>query len=78
VLWDLVRTLTPSNLGSNPGPQPGSRVSAKRMINEVSLMARKPKIQHHGSDNKPDMRNNAFPSGPPAEEEYKVGPGCDH
>jgi hypothetical protein len=38
-------------------------------------MARKSKIQHHGSDNKPDMRNNAFPSGPPAEEEYKVGPG---
>jgi Family of unknown function (DUF5681) len=37
-------------------------------------MARKPKIQNHGSDNNPDMRNNAFPSGPPAEE-YKVGPG---
>ena len=38
-------------------------------------MARKSKIQNHGSDNKPGMRNNAFPSGPPAEEEYKVGPG---
>ena len=38
-------------------------------------MARKSKIQHHGSDNKPDMRNNTFPSEPPAEEEYKVGPG---
>ena len=37
-------------------------------------MVRKSKIQHHGSDNNPDMRNNAFPSGPPAEE-YKVGPG---
>jgi hypothetical protein len=38
-------------------------------------MARKSKIQNHGSDDKPGMRNNAFPSGPPAEEEYKVGPG---
>ena len=38
-------------------------------------MARKSKIQHHGSDNKPDMRNNTFPSEPPAEERYKVGPG---
>jgi Family of unknown function (DUF5681) len=38
-------------------------------------MARKSKIQNHGSDNKPGMRNNALPSGPPAEEEYKVGPG---
>jgi hypothetical protein len=37
-------------------------------------MARKPKSQNHGSDNKPDMRNNAFPFGPP-DEEYKVGPG---
>jgi Family of unknown function (DUF5681) len=37
-------------------------------------MARKPKSQSHGSDNNHDMRNNAFPSGPPAEE-YKVGPG---
>ncbi len=27
------------------------------------------------SDNKLGMRNNAFSSGPPAEEEYKVGPG---
>lgn len=38
-------------------------------------MARGEKNKKHGSDNKPDMRNNAFPSGPPAEEEYKVGPG---
>ena len=38
-------------------------------------MARKSKIQNHGSDNKPGMRNNAVPSGPPAKEEYKVGPG---
>jgi Family of unknown function (DUF5681) len=38
-------------------------------------MARKSKIQNHGSDDKPGMRNNAFPSGPPAEEEYNVGPG---
>jgi hypothetical protein len=37
-------------------------------------MACKSKIQHHGSDNKPGMRDNAFPSGPPAKE-YKVGPG---
>jgi hypothetical protein len=36
-------------------------------------MARKSKIQSHGPDNKPDLHNNA--SGPPAEEEYKVGPG---
>jgi hypothetical protein len=26
-------------------------------------MARKSKIQNHGSDNKPSTRNNAFPSG---------------
>jgi hypothetical protein len=38
-------------------------------------MARKAKIQDHGSDNKLGMRNDAFSSGPPAEEEYKVGPG---
>jgi hypothetical protein len=38
-------------------------------------MARKSKIQSHGSDNNPDMRSDAFPSGLPAEEEYKVGPG---
>ena len=38
-------------------------------------MMRKSEIQNHGSDNKPGMRNNAFPSEPPAEEEYKVGPG---
>jgi hypothetical protein len=38
-------------------------------------MVRKSKSQNHGSDNNPDTRNNAFPSGPPAEEEYKVGPG---
>jgi hypothetical protein len=38
-------------------------------------MARKSKIQNNGSGNKPDMPNNAFSSGPPAEEEYKVGPG---
>jgi hypothetical protein len=38
-------------------------------------MARKPKIQNQGSDNKPDIVNSAFPTGPPAEEEYKVGPG---
>jgi hypothetical protein len=38
-------------------------------------MARKSESQNHGPDNKPDMRNNAFPSGPPAEEEYKIGPG---
>jgi hypothetical protein len=37
-------------------------------------MARKSKIQNHGPDNKPGMRNNAFQSGPPAEG-YKVGPG---
>jgi hypothetical protein len=50
------------------------------MINDVSLndevaMARKSKIQHHGSDNNPDMRSDAVPSGPPAKEEYKAGPG---
>ena len=38
-------------------------------------MACKSKIQNHGSDNKPDIGNSAFPSWPPAEEEYKVGPG---
>src|ERR1700731_2109923 len=38
-------------------------------------MARKSKIQNHGSDNKPGKRSDAFPSGPPAKEEYKVGPG---
>jgi hypothetical protein len=38
-------------------------------------MARKSKVQNHGSDNNPDMRNNASPSGRPTEEEYKVGPG---
>jgi Family of unknown function (DUF5681) len=38
-------------------------------------MVRKSKSQSHGSDNKPGVRNNAFPSGPSAEEEYKVGPG---
>src|ERR1700730_4622773 len=38
-------------------------------------MARKSKIQNHGSDNKPAKRSDAFPSGPPAKEEYKVGPG---
>jgi hypothetical protein len=38
-------------------------------------MARKSMSQNHGPDDKPGMRNNAFPSGPPAEEEYKVGPG---
>ena len=38
-------------------------------------MVRKSKIQNHGSDNKPDKRSDAFPSGPPAKEEYKVGPG---
>jgi Family of unknown function (DUF5681) len=38
-------------------------------------MSRKSKVQNHGSDNNPDMRNNAFRSGRPAEEEYKVGPG---
>lgn len=37
-------------------------------------MARKPKIQHHDSDNNSDMRNNTFPSEPPAEREYNVGP----
>jgi Family of unknown function (DUF5681) len=38
-------------------------------------MARKSKSQNHGSDDKPGMRNNAFSSGPPAKEEYKIGPG---
>ena len=38
-------------------------------------MARKSMSQNHGPDDKPGMRNNAFPSGPPAEEECKVGPG---
>jgi hypothetical protein len=38
-------------------------------------MARKSKIQNHGLDNEPGMRSDAFPSGPPAEEKYKVGPG---
>ncbi len=38
-------------------------------------MARKSKVQNHGSNNNPDMRSDAFHSGPPAEEEYKVGPG---
>src|ERR1700731_2430453 len=37
-------------------------------------MARKSKIQNHGSDNKPGKRSDAFPSGSPAKEEYKVGP----
>src|ERR1700720_961896 len=38
-------------------------------------MVRKSKSQNQGSDNKPGMRNKAFPSGPPAEERYRVGPG---
>ena len=38
-------------------------------------MAWKSKIQNHGPDDKPGMRSDAFPSGAPAEEEYKVGPG---
>ena len=38
-------------------------------------MARKTKISKHGSDNKPDKRNNISSSAPPAEEEYRVGPG---
>jgi len=38
-------------------------------------MARKSTIQDHGPDNKPDTRNNAASSRPPAEEPYKVGPG---
>jgi hypothetical protein len=38
-------------------------------------MVRKSKSHNQGSDNKPGMRNNAFPSGPPAEERYRVGPG---
>lgn len=38
-------------------------------------MTRKSKNQNHGSDNKPGMRNDAFPSRPLAEEGYKVGPG---
>jgi uncharacterized protein DUF5681 len=38
-------------------------------------MARKPKIPKHGSDDKPDKRNNISSSAPPAEEEYRVGPG---
>src|SRR5712671_4328422 len=38
-------------------------------------MARKSKIQNHGSVNKSGVRSDAFPPGPPEEEEYKVGPG---
>ena len=38
-------------------------------------MARKPKIPKRGSDDKPDKRNNISSSAPPAEEEYRVGPG---
>jgi hypothetical protein len=39
-------------------------------------MARKPKIPKHGSDDKPDKHNNiSSSSAPPAEEEYRVGPG---
>jgi Family of unknown function (DUF5681) len=38
-------------------------------------MARKPKILKHGSDSKPDKRNNISSSASPAEEEYRVGPG---
>ena len=38
-------------------------------------MTRKAKTQKHGSDNTPDMRNNVSSSAPPAEEEYRVGPG---
>ena len=38
-------------------------------------MARKPKIPKRGSDDKPDKRNNMSSSAPPAEEEYRVGPG---
>jgi hypothetical protein len=38
-------------------------------------MVRQSKIQSHGSDNKPDIGNSTFSSGPPAEEVYKVGPG---
>jgi hypothetical protein len=38
-------------------------------------MARKPKIPKHGSDDKPDKRNKISSSVPPAEEEYRVGPG---
>jgi hypothetical protein len=36
-------------------------------------MARKSKIQNHGPDTKPDLHNSA--SEPPAEDEYRVGPG---
>ena len=36
-------------------------------------MARKSKIQNHGQDTRSDLHNNA--SEPPAEGEYKVGPG---
>ena len=38
-------------------------------------MARKTKIPKLGSDDKPDKRNNISSSAPPAEEEYRVGPG---
>jgi Family of unknown function (DUF5681) len=38
-------------------------------------MARKPTAPKRGSDSKPDKRNNFSTSAPPAEEEYRVGPG---
>jgi hypothetical protein len=38
-------------------------------------MARKSKTQNHGADNKLRMRDKPLLSKPPAEEEYKVGPG---
>jgi hypothetical protein len=38
-------------------------------------MADKPAIPSYGSDNKPEMRNNAIPSDPLAGKEYEVGPG---
>ena len=38
-------------------------------------MARKSKTKKHGSGDRPEMRDNASPSAPPIEEEYKVGPG---
>lgn len=37
-------------------------------------MARKSKIGKHGSGDEPETRDNA-PASPPAEEEYRVGPG---
>jgi DNA modification methylase len=50
-------------------------VRLKRQRVEEGAMARKSKIGKHGSGDGPETRDNAPASVPPAEEEYRVGPG---